>query len=825
MAEDKITTKVGNTEPRELVDEMKESYLDYAMSVIVSRALPDARDGMKPVHRRILWGMWESGNAAGSKLRKSANTVGEVMGRYHPHGDSAIYDSLVRMAQDFSMRYPLVEGQGNFGSIDGDGAAAMRYTEARLARISDEMLSDIGKDTVDFIPNYDGSRQEPKVLPAKIPQLLVNGQVGIAVGMATNIPPHNLGELIDATTHLINHPKAEVADLLEFVQGPDFPTGGIVYNVNDIVMAYSTGKGPLTVRGKAEITEMKSGHGQIIITEIPFQVNKSSLIEHMAELVRDKRLEGIRDIRDESDKDGLRVVIELKNDAFPQKVLNKLYTFTDLQKVFHINMLALAGGIQPTVLSLKGALESFIAHRKEVVTRRTEYDLKKAKEREHILLGLKKALDHIDQIIATIKKSATKEDAKGALIKKFKLTDIQASAILEMRLSALAGLERKKVEEELEEKKKLIKYLSSLLKDSREIMGVIKTELSEIKKKYADERRTKVVKGAVSEFKEEDLIADEEAVIAVSHGGYIKRVNPALYRTQKRGGKGMIGMETKEEDVVEHLVSASTHANILFFTDKGKVFQTKAYEVPEASRVARGKALANVLDVQQNDKITALVPLKETLGKKAKAGSLKDVCLIMATKNGMIKKVRAEEFNTVRRSGVTAISLKGGDLLKWVRVSRGDGEVLLLTKSGKAIRFHEKDVRPMGRGASGVRAVSLKSGDEVVGADIVSAKSTGEVALLVVSENGFGKRTSLDEYRSQHRGGQGVKTYKVTDKTGKLVASLLVTKELEDLIAISKKGQVIRTKLASIPSLSRDTQGVRLMRMAPGDKVASIVCL
>ncbi len=837
MEEEKELQNIGNIESREIVDEMKESYLDYAMSVIVSRALPDVRDGMKPVHRRILWGMWESGNAAGSKLRKSANTVGEVMGRYHPHGDSAIYDSLVRMAQNFSLRYPLVEGQGNFGSIDGDGAAAMRYTEARLARISNEMLSDIGKETVDFTANYDGSRQEPKVLPAKIPQLLLNGQMGIAVGMATNIPPHNLTELISACVQLIDHPKTETEELLEFVKGPDFPTGGIIYNQKDIVVVYSTGRGPLTVRAKTEIIEAKSGYQQILISEIPYQVNKSSLIEKMAELVKEKKVEGIKDIRDESDKDGLRIVIDLKNDAFAQKVLNKLFKFTDLQKMFHVNMLALVDGIQPTVLSLKAMLEYFIIHRKEVVVRRTKYDLRKAEERAHILEGLKKALDHIDQIIATIKKSATKEIAHAQLIAKFKLSEIQATAILEMRLQTLAGLERKKIEDELAEKLKLTAYLKGLLKDPKKIQGVIKTELEEVQKTYGDERRTKIVKGAVSEFKEEDLIPDEETVIALSYGGYIKRVNPSLYRTQKRGGKGMIGMETKEEDVVEHFVAASSHANILFFTDKGKVFQTKAYEIPEASRIARGKAIANILDVSPQDKITALVDVKEKLGKKNPArGEARnerqtgkkaegDTYLIMATKNGIIKKVNVDEFNTVRRTGTQAISLKGSDMLKWVRISHGNDEVVLLTKSGKAIRFNEKQIRAMGRTATGVKAITLKGGDEVVGVDAIPEGEETKYELLVMSQNGYGKKTSLEEYRAQGRGGQGVKTYKVTDKTGKLIASLLINATLEDLIAISKKGQVIRTKLSSVPLLSRATQGVRIMRCAPGDVIANIVCL
>lgn len=825
MAEEDKKFPIGNVEDREIVDEMKESYLDYAMSVIVTRALPDVRDGSKPVHRRILYAMSELGLRHNVKFLKCARIVGDVLGKYHPHGDMAVYDALSRMAQDFSLRYPLVDGQGNFGSVDGDSPAAMRYTEARMTAVAEEMLLDIEKETVDFVDNYDGTRKEPRVLPARVPQLLLNGQTGIAVGMATNIPPHNLGELVDATVHLIDHPKADVTALLEFVKGPDFPTGGIVYNQDDIVTVYSTGRGPLTVRGKAEIVEAKSGQHQIIISEIPFQVNKSSLIEKMADLVREKTIEGIRDIRDESDKDGLRIAIDLKNDAFPQKILNKLYKLTDLQRAFHSNILALVDGIQPTVLSLKGVLEYFIAHRKDVVERRTRYDLGKAKDRAHILEGLKKALDHIDQIIATIKKSESKEDAHVSLVRKFALTEIQAHAILEMKLQTLAGLERKKIEDELEEKKKLIAYLTGLLKDPKKILGVVKKELEDVKEKYADARRTKVVKGKVSEFKEEDLIPDEETMIALSYGGYIKRVNPAMYRTQRRGGKGIIGMETKEEDVVEHLLSTNAHANVLFFTNKGKVFQTKAYEVPEGSRVSKGKAVANILDIQQQDTVTALVPLKEMLGKKIKTDAASNVHLIMATKNGIIKKVKASEFVTVRRTGVQAITLKGSDMLKWVRVSGGDDEIILLTKSGKAIRFHEKDVRAMGRTAGGVRAITLKGGDEVVGVDVIPKERAHEFELLVISENGLGKKTSLDEYRAQGRGGQGIKTYNVSEKTGKLVASLLISKEEEDLIAISKKGQVIRTQLVSIPRLARATQGVRVMRLEGSDRVASIVCL
>ncbi|MEK7519974.1 MAG: DNA gyrase subunit A, partial [Patescibacteria group bacterium] len=812
MAEEpKEKFHIGTIEGREVTDEMRESYLDYAMSVIVARALPDVRDGLKPVHRRILYAMSELGLRHTAKFLKCARIVGDTMGKYHPHGDMAIYDALARMAQTFSLRYPLVDGQGNFGSIDGDAPAAMRYTEARMRALAEEMLADIEKETVDFADNYDATRTEPKVLPAKVPQLLLSGQTGIAVGMATTIPPHNLGEVVDATVHLIDHPAASVEDLLTFVKGPDFPTGGIVYNQRDIMVTYSTGKGPMTVRAATEIAETKSGHQQIVVSEIPFQVNKSSLIEKMAELVKEKRVEGIKDIRDESDKEGLRIVIDLKNDAFPQKVLNKLFKFTDLQKVFHINMLALVDGIQPTVLSLKGVLEHFIAHRVDVVTRRTRYDLTKAKERAHILEGLSKALDHIDAVIALIKKSETKELAHAGLMKSFRLSEVQATAILEMRLATLAGLERKKIEDELKEKKKLITFLEGILKDRTKVAGVIKDELLDMRAKYADERRTKVVKGAVSEFREEDLIPEESSVIAISYGGYIKRVNPTAYRTQKRGGKGVTGMETKEEDAVEHFISASTHDNLLLFTNRGKVFQIKAYEVPESGRTSRGKAIANILDIQQQDTITALVAVKEQLGKKGRvkggvAPGDSGAYLIMATKNGIIKKVSTSEFSTVRRTGVQAISLKGTDALKWVKLSRGNDEIVLLTRNGKAIRFAEKQVRPMGRTAAGVRAITLKSGDTVVGFGVIPRGKEKALELLVVSENGFGKRTALDEYRLQSRGGQGVKTYKVTEKTGKVIASLLLEQNDKDLIAMSQKGQVIRTDLSSIPTLARTTQ-------------------
>ncbi|MEK7452705.1 MAG: DNA gyrase subunit A [Patescibacteria group bacterium] len=820
--EEKEKFNIGKVIQVEIVDEMQESYLNYAMSVIVSRALPDVRDGLKPVQRRILYSMHELGLKSAAKFRKSALVVGDVLGKYHPHGDSSVYGALARMAQDFSMRYMLIKGQGNFGSIDGDAPAAMRYTEAKLTKISDEMLFDIDKDTVDFKDNYDGSRKEPKVLPSNMPQLLLNGQIGIAVGMATNIPPHNLVELVNAIIHLIDNNNVTTEDILEFIKGPDFPTGGIVYNHNDILKAYSTGSGPMTVRGKVDIVESKSGKHQIIISEIPYQVNKATMIEKIADLIRDKRIDGIRDVRDESDKDGLRVVIDLKNDSYPQKILNTLYKLTDLQKVFHLNMVALVDGVQPQVLSLKSVLEYFIAHRKEVVTRRVKFDLKKAKERAHILEGLKKALDYIDKIIATIKKSKNKDEAHKSLMADFKLSDIQATAILEMKLQTLSGLERKKIEDELKEKLDLIIDLENLLKSEKKILGVVKDELKDVSNKYGDERRTKVVKGGISEFKEEDLIPDEDIFVALTRGGYIKRVDADTYKSQKRGGKGVVGMDTKEEDIIEHLFSCSTHDNILFFTDKGKVYQTKAFEVPESSRTARGKAIINILDIGQQERITALVPMKEKLGKK---NSQDKLYLVMSTQNGIIKKVASSEFHTVRKSGVQAISLKGDDLLKWVRVSYGDDEIVILTKNGQAIRFSEKDVRAMGRSASGVASIKIKKGDRVVGTDVISSNRNDNLELLVIMENGYGKRTSLSQYKTQKRGGSGIMTAKITSKTGNLVASLVVDSSEQDIIAISDKGQVIRMSISAVPSISRATQGVRLMKLYTGDKVASVTCL
>jgi DNA gyrase subunit A len=813
----KITAPVvvHESPKREITTEIQKSYLEYAMSVIVARALPDVRDGLKPVHRRILWGMWESGNTAGAKLKKSASTVGDVMGRYHPHGDSAIYDSLVRMAQDFSLRYPLVQGQGNFGSVDGDGAAAMRYTEARLARISDEMLGDIEKDTVDFRPNYDGSRREPSVLPAKVPNLLINGSMGIAVGMATNIPPHNLGEVLDGLAHLIEHPDADVKDLTEFIKGPDFPTGGAIYNEKDIISAYATGRGPVIARGTAEISEGKRGQ-QIIITEIPYLVNKAELIIKIADLVKEKKLEGIRDIRDESDRHGMRIVIELKQDSFPKKVLNSLYKWTELQKTFHFNMLALSDGIQPQTMSLKTILEKFIEHRQVVVRRRSMYELGKAKDRAHILEGLKKALDHIDEIIKVIKQSPTREEAFANLMKKFKFSDRQTNAILEMRLQSLAGLERKKIEDELKEKRALIAYLEDLLKSPKKLLAVVKQEFVEMREKYADERRTRVIKTALREIGDEELVPEEDALFMITLGGYIKRLPPDELHAQKRGGKGVGGMATKEEDVINHFFLANTHDNVLFFTGSGKVFQIRGYEVPEASRQSKGRAITNFLQVTANDAITAVVPLPK---EKEQKGQF----LFMATTNGVIKKVPMDAFSNVRRSGILAINLKGDDKLGWVLSTTGDDQIIMTTATGSAIRFSEKDVRPMGRAAGGVLGMRLEEGDKLVGADMIHDHVEKGFTLMAVMANGFGKRTDLKEYKLQHRGGVGILTANITSKTGRLVSAHVTNEQNEEFIAVSKKGQVIRTSIKEVPKLGRATQGVRIMRLDGSDEVASVV--
>ena len=800
---------------------MKESYLDYAMSVIVSRALPDVRDGLKPVQRRILYAMHQAGLRHSAKHVKSARVVGDVLGKYHPHGDAPVYEAMARMAQDFSLRYPLVDGQGNWGSIDGDSPAAMRYTEARMTSIAEELLSDIDKETVDFIDNYDSTRREPVVLPARIPDLLINGTFGIAVGMATSIPPHNLKEVLDGLTHLIDNPEADVRDLVELIQGPDFPTGGIIYNRDDIVNAYAVGRGPVVTRAKVDIDESKKDLFRIIVSEIPYQVNKAELIIKIADLVKEKKIEGIKDLRDESDREGLRIVIELKQDAFPRKILNQLFKYTDLQKTFHFNMVALLDGIQPQTLSLKTILERFIEHRKMVITRRAKFELNEAKARAHILEGLKKALDHIDEVIAVIKKSSTREDAFNNLIKKFKFSDRQATAILEMRLQTLAGLERKKIEMELKEKKELIDYLEDLLKSPKKIMKVMKDEFEDLKSRYGDERKTKIVKGALKEIGEEELIPEEDALFVMTHGGYIKRMPPTELRVQKRGGKGLIGMATKEEDIVNHFFLANTHDNLFFFTASGKVFQTKGYEVPEASRVSRGKSIVNFLNISSDESITAVVPAPKEKTKLAKY-------LFMATREGVVKKVDIEQFANIRKSGLIAIKLYEGDSLNWVKLTSGSDEILLVTSAGSSIRFKEKDVRPMGRNAAGVTGIKLSKGDFAVGMEVFGkspegVEITSKSQLMVIMENGYGKRTAISAFKTQKRAGKGIKAAQVTSKTGKIVSAKIVDPEQKEVIVISKKGQIIRTELKSVSVLGRATQGVRVMKMDSGDSVASVV--
>jgi len=810
--------EIGYIKPREIVTEMQESYIDYAMSVIVARALPDVRDGLKPVHRRILYAMYEDGLTHGAKFRKSATVVGSVLGRYHPHGDVAVYDSMARMAQDFSLRYPMILGQGNWGSIDGDSPAAMRYTECKMSKVGEEMLRDIDKDTVEFTDNYDATRKEPMVLPSPVPQLLLNGSLGIAVGMATNIPPHNLTEVVDASIYLLDHPKADTEDLFKFVQGPDFPTGGNIYNAKEILEAYSLGKGAIVTRGKAEVIENeKSGRSQIIITEIPYQVVKSSLIEQLALLVQEKKIDGIKDIRDESDREGLRIAIDLQKDAYPQKILNRLYKFSDLQKTFHLNMLALVDGIQPRVLSLAEVLSYYLLHRKDVITRRISFDLMKAKERAHILEGLHKCLANIDLVIKIIKSSQSREDALKNLMARFRLTEIQANAILETKLAALAKLERQKIEDELKALMALIKELTATLKDPEKIKEVVKKELKEAKDTFGDTRKTKLHVQKIGEIAEEDLIPQEETIITLTQGGYVKRINPSQYKNQKRGGKGMMGMKTLGDDVVEHLLTAMTHDSLLFFTDSGKVFRTQVYEIPEGQRVAKGRGLLNFLELSSEDKILSL----NSLGKEDKEAGMK--YLIMVTKNGIIKKTALEDFDNVRKSGLIAISLKKGDSLKSVRKTTGENDIVIITKLGQSIHFKEKDIRGMGRTAAGIRGIRLGKGDEVIAMDVVSPDKQN--LLLVVSENGYGKRTDLKEYKIQGRGGSGIKTAQVTSKTGGLVYSMILKGDEEDLIVISKKGQVIRTPVNSIAKISRATQGVRVMRLDSGDNVVSAACI
>lgn len=801
---------------RSITTEMRESFLDYAMSVITDRALPDVRDGLKPVNRRILYTLHELGLSAGAKTRKSAKIIGDVTGNYHPHGTAAAYEALVKLAQPFTMRYPLVIGQGNFGSIDGDPPAADRYTEAKMSRIAAEMLRDIDRETVDFRPNYEATRMEPVVLPTAVPNLLLNGTLGIAVGMATNIPPHNLREVVDATVHLLENEEATTEDLLGFIKGPDFPTGGLVFGETDMRHAYMTGKGGIVTRGEAEITETKAGQHQIIISSVPYRVNKATLIETIANHVREKKLEGIKELRDESTSD-VRVVIEIKSSANPQAVLNYLYKHTQLEESFHYNLVALVHGV-PQTLALKSFLQEFITHREIVVRRRTEYDLRKAEEREHILLGLKKALDHIDRIITLIRKAKDVPTAHAELMKEFKFSDKQTTAILEMRLQKLAGLERKKIEEELGEVQTLIASLKEILSSIKKIRIVIKKELLDIKEKYGDERRSRIIKGQAKQLKPEDLVPDEETVLVLTSGGYVKRTNPDEYRKQKRGGVGVVDLDTKEEDFVTHFVTTTTHSDILFFTNRGKAYQIKMYELPEGKRATRGKSVMNYIALENGERITSVLPMPKDLKKSHSS-------LLMVTKDGTGKKSAAEEFFDVRRSGIIAIKLAAGDELIGARLVDEGDTVMVVTSGGQSIRFAEDDIRQMGRSAAGVRAMNVDDKDHVISVDIVPKALEKTSSLLVVGQNGYGKRTEIPEYKVQGRGGSGIKTAEVTTKTGKLIHAAVITDPESELVTISKKSQVIRLDIKEIPELSRQTQGVRIMKLRDGDTLASAVVL
>lgn len=796
--------------------EMKQSYINYAMSVITDRALPDARDGLKPVHRRILYSMHQNGLTSSARFRKSATVVGDVLGSFHPHGDASVYDAMVKMAQEFSYRYPLIWGQGNFGSIDGDGAAAYRYTEAKMSKISSEILRDIEKDTIDMKPNFDGTKKEPTVFPTAVPNLLLNGTLGIAVGMATNIPPHNLNELIDASIHLIDNKDATTEDLCEFVTGPDFPTGGVIYGKSDIAHTYATGRGGIVTRGEADIVELKNGNYQIIITSIPYRVVKSTLIEKIADLVREKKIEGIKGLRDESTKD-IRIAIDLKSGIEPQKVLNYLYKHTQLEDTFHVNLVCLVDGV-PQTLNLKSALEEFLKHRKVVVRRRTEFELRKAEDREHILLGLKKALDHIDEIIKLIRKSKSVEEAHTELMKQFKFSPVQAQAILDMKLQRLAGLERKKIEDELKQVQDFIAELKEILASEKKMQKIIKDELLEIKAKYGDDRRTKVVKYKAKEFNPEDLIAEKEAVLVYTAGGYVKRTDPDEFKTQKRGGVGVVDLNTKEEDFISISLTTNTHSDLLFFTDKGKAYQMKMYEVPEGKRATRGKSIMNYLQVSSDEKITSILPMPKDTKDMTRS-------LAMITKDGTIKKSSAESFKDVRRSGLIAISLDKDDvLLSALFVEKGD-DIIMTSVNGQSIRFDQDEVREMGRTAGGVRGMKLDKGDHIAACDVIKKESAKIAKLLVATENGYGKMTKLDEYKTQGRGGSGIKTVQVTAKTGKLIEAKVIVDESSEMLAISKNSQVIKTEVNTIPTLGRATQGVRIMKLKDGDSVASLAIL
>lgn len=797
-------------ERRTVENVMEDSYLRYSMSVIIDRALPDVRDGLKPVHRRILYSMNEDGLRSTARHRKSANVIGAVMARYHPHGDSSIYDAMVRMAQSWAMRYMLIDGQGNFGSMDGDPPAAYRYTEAKMARLADELLADIDKETVDNRDNYDGTTQEPTVLPAKLPNLLLNGQLGIAVGMATNIPPHNLGELVDAEIHLIDNPEATLDDLLQYIKGPDFPTGGVIYGQDSIRTAYATGRGGVVTRGVAEIVETKNGRHQIVITEIPYALNKESLVLKIAELVRDKKLTGISDLRDETARGNVRIVIDLKKDAYPKKLLNQLYKLTPLQTSFHFNMMALIDGIQPRVLGLQDILHEHIKHRQVVVRRRTEFELRKARERAHILEGLKIALDHIDEVIKVIRASETYEIALDGLMTKFNLSDIQGRAILAMQLRRLTGLDRKEIENELAELLALITKLEGILADENKILKIIKDELQELKKQYGDDRRTKVVPSELGKMSDEDLIADEQVAVTLTAANYIKRSPIAEYKKQGRGGKGRRGMATREEDVIEHVVNASTHDFLLFFTNRGRVFRLKTYEVPAVGLNAKGVAIVNLLQLQPEETVSSVI----NVSKSNQAANL-----IMCTVRGVVKKTPFEQYQNVRNSGLIAINLDQGDELKWIRMTSGNDEVVISTSQGQAIRFNEKDARPMGRVSRGVRGIRLRSNDRVIGMDIVEEGSS----IFVISKYGYGKRTKVAQFTPHARGGVGIRSAVVNAKTGDLVGvKTLGEASTQEVIIISQQGQTIRLGIKDIPALGRATQGVRIMRLNDGDEVVSL---
>jgi len=798
-----------NEKPVSLREEVESSYIDYAMSVIVSRALPDVRDGFKPVHRRILYAMHKMNLTYDKKHRKSATVVGETLGKFHPHGDASVYDSLVRMAQDFSLRYPLVNGQGNFGSIDGDSAAAYRYTEAKLTKIAGEMLKDIGQETVDFVSNYDGTIEEPKVLPALLPSLLVNGSTGIAVGMATKIPSHNLGEICDLVLLLIDKPEADIDDLFEKFNGPDFPTGGIIFNIDKMKETYASGKGPIVIRAKTEIVEKEKDKHRIVVTELPYMTNKAKLLSKIAKLIKnkDKRFKNIQDVRDESDKQGIRIVFDLKKQAFPKKVLNNLFKATNLQRTFHVNIVALKNGIQPKVFTLKELVEEYIKHRKEVVKRKTEYNLLKTKQRIHILKGLVTAIDYIDDIIKLIKKSKDKEAAEKKLVKEYDLSETQAKAILNIRLHRLANLEQKKIRDELKEKQELSKDLKDILDKPGRVLDIIKKQTKYLKEEYDNGRRTQVVKSGIKKFNQEDLIPDNPTIVIHTKTGYIKRVSPQNFRSQSRGGKGIKAINLKDEDQISHILSTTTHARLLFFTSEGRVFQLKTYELPQSTRVARGKALVNFLEIKPDEKISAILPVTD----------LKDYdYLVMATKFGKTKKVPVKDFKKVRRAGLIAISLKKDDKLGWVRPTSGKDQIVLISSKGKAIRFDEKELRPMGRSAQGVKGMKLKSA-VLVGMDVISDSDAKDLKLLVVSQNGFGKMTKLSNYRVQSRAGVGIKTADVNKKTGSLIGGKIVKELKEDLLLVSKKGQIIRVPLKDVSIIGRSTQGVKLMRFKEKD--------